>query len=471
MHAPRRFRFLATLLTGMLALGAACTTESTGPKTGPDGQIVAVDGDGDGRPDGDGSEPGWGILTPEEQVSYAEVVRKVTGMVQDSDTSGRVTRRGMNLINVMWEDTGRFQGSSVGPNISDLTLQVRYTENGQPRAALLPVIRFPNFSDRTGDIPAEKFFVRTGNQKKNGKLETVLLTDVLKDVKSFVSDPKSVKGSGNLLAKRDTHFLVSAQAVFLPVPKKGHAEFTPVLFNYQSFKGSPAVATILVTRQGTSMTVIENDGSESSPIAANGQELYFNKGGERAPFTAERRTDVVQRIEAQGGPKTEDDRSAIAKGADTLFIIQVPLKQKQIARGDGPGWGGGVALGGAMPPPQAAPAAPMATADSAESSKKSAAKEKSDVEQAVLGHGKVEGKFFEGRNLQFERDDRFPIRVTVQFYKATSNGVVEDSDLDAITRAVGNVYEHADFVGSLVMPEDDAKRPTAWQKMPNWFGL
>jgi diadenosine tetraphosphate (Ap4A) HIT family hydrolase len=305
-----------------------------------------------------GSEPGWGILTPEEQVSYAEVVRKVTGMVQDSDTSGRVTRRGMNLINVMWEDTGRFQGSSVGPNISDLTLQVRYTENGQPRAALLPVIRFPNFSDRTGDIPAEKFFVRTGNQKKNGKLETVLLTDVLKDVKSFVSDPKSVKGSGNLLAKRDTHFLVSAQAVFLPVPKKGHAEFTPVLFNYQSFKGSPAVATILVTRQGTSMTVIENDGSESSPIAANGQELYFNKGGERAPFTAERRTDVVQRIEAQGGPKTEDDRSAIAKGADTLFIIQVPLKQKQIARGDGPGWGGGVALGGAMPPPQAAPAAP-----------------------------------------------------------------------------------------------------------------
>jgi hypothetical protein len=34
---------------------------------------------------------------------------------------------------VVWEDTGRFQGSSVGPNISDLTLQVRYDDSaGQP---------------------------------------------------------------------------------------------------------------------------------------------------------------------------------------------------------------------------------------------------------------------------------------------------------------------------------------------------
>lgn len=465
MSSPRRSRFLATVLPLLLSLGAAaCTHDASTIQTGPDGQVVAVDG----NTNTDGSEPGWGILTPEEQTSYAQVVRQVTGMVADGSTSSRVTRRGMNLINVMWEDTGRFEGSSVGPNISDLTLQVRYTEEGVAKAALLPVIRFPNFSDRTGDIPSDRFFIRVGNQKKNGKMETVALADVLKDVKKYVSDASSFKGSGNLFAKRDSHFLVSAQAVFLPVPKKGHAEFTPVLFNYQSFKGSPAVMTILVTRQGSSMTVIENDGSESSPVAANGQELYFNKGGERAPFTAERRSDVVQRIDAQGGPKTEDDRSAIAKGADTLFIIQIPLKQKARLPMSGPGWGGAtgaMAESSPMPPPQQA-AAPM---DDAAPAKKS--KPKADVEQAVLGHGKVEGKFFEGRNLQFERDDRFPIRVTVQFYKATSNGVVEDADLDAITSAIGNVYEHADFVGSLVMPENDPLRPTAWNKMPNFFGL
>ena len=32
-------------------------------------------------------------------------------------------------------------------------------------------------------------------------------------------------------------------------------------------------------------------------------------------------------------------------------------------------------------------------------------------------------------NLKLERDARFPVRVTIQFYKATSNGVVSDQDL------------------------------------------
>ena len=96
--------------------------------------------------------------------------------------------------------------------------------------------------------------------------------------------------------------------------------------------------------------------------------------------------------------------------------------------------------------------------------------EKSDVEQAVLGHGKNRGPFEEGGGLRLERDDRFPIRITVQFYKATSNGVVDEKDLDGIAKSIGGVYEHADFVGSLVLPEGDPRRPTEWQRMPReWF--
>ncbi len=118
------------------------------------------------------------------------------------------------------------------------------------------------------------------------------------------------------------------------------------------------------------------------------------------------------------------------------------------------------------PPAQAAPspakkgAAPGALAK----------EEKSDVEQAVLGHGPNLGVFDEGHRLRIERDPKFPIRITVQFYKATSNGVVSDIDLDSISRSIGSVYEHADFVGSLVLPENDPRRPTAWQKVPReWF--
>lgn len=473
--SPRRpLSIRIASFTSLFALAVGCSAsppvsrpapiddQTGGPITGAGGATSDLKVAG-----GTDSEPGWGIV-PREEVSYGEVVRRVTEMVSDGQTQSAVQRRGLGLMNVMWEDTGRNQGSSVGPNISDLTLQVRYSDHGQNKAALLPVIRFPNFTDRTGDIPANRFFVRMGNQRKGGSLETVALTDVLRDIRPFLSDASSVKGSGNLLGSRDSHFLVSAQAVFLPIPKEGHAQFTPVLFNYQSRPGSPAVLTMLVTRQGTSVTVIENAGDEASPVASWGQELYFNKGGERAPFTAERKSDVTQRIEAQGGPKTEDDRSAMAKGADTLFIVQIPLKHRAPPRGEGIGLGdmggGGLSLGAtAAPPPAPTTASPMKDSAKGEKSRRS------DVEQAVLGHGKVEGPFKEGRNFRLERDDRFPIRVTVQFYKATSNGVVNEADLDRIAATIGNVYEHADFVGSLVVPEGDARRPTAWNSGPQLF--
>src|SRR5262245_49011382 len=59
----------------------------------------------------DDSEPGWGIIEPEPKATYAQVVRWVTGMVTEQDTQEQVQQRGLHLINLTWEDTGRFQGS------------------------------------------------------------------------------------------------------------------------------------------------------------------------------------------------------------------------------------------------------------------------------------------------------------------------------------------------------------------------
>jgi hypothetical protein len=406
-----------------------------------------------------GADPGasdWGILD-RARPDYAQVIGKVAGMVGDGTVQQGVARRGLALQNVNWEDTGRAMGSALGPNISDLTLQVRRRDpSGQFVSALMPVIRFPNFTDRTGDIPADRFFVRVGNERRGQELRSVPLAELLRDLKSFVSVPASIRGSGNLLAPRDSHFLVSAQAVFLPIPHDGKAEFNPVLFNYQSAPGSPAVLSILVTRQGTSVQVIENRPDESSSAVGAGQELYFNNAGQRAAFTAERKSDVEARIQAQGGPRTADDRSALQRGADVLFLIQVPLMHANQG-----------VLGG-VNPPQPPPAAPAAAAPAKKA--EAAMDKESDVEQAVLGHGPNLGPFNEGRGLRLVRDASFPIRVTVQFYKATSNGVISERDLDGIAKSIGNVYEHADYVGSLVMPEGDARRPTAWQKVPGqWF--
>jgi hypothetical protein len=442
----------------------ATTAAATDPNNDP--QPIAKDGD---KP---GDDSDWGIRDRNDSVEYARVVDKVARMASDSDLQSRVQRRGMSLVNVMWEDTGRAENSALGPNISDLTLQVRRRDENGFQASLMPVIRPPNFTDKTGDVPADKFFVRVGNHSRGGELSTVPLTDVLKNLKAFASVPDSILGDGNLLAPRDTHFLVSAQAVFLPIPKTGKANFNPVLFNYQSAPRSPAVLSILVTRQGTSVSVIENE-SDDQTAYGGGEELYFNNKGQRAGFTAERKTDVENRIAAQGGPKTEDDKSALQKGADVLFLVQVPLVHKQIGRlggldsdgaADGPG--GGMGMGKGM----AAPAKPAAPAPASAAAGGGAMRERSDVEQAVLGHGPNLGPYNEGHRIRLVRDTHFPIRVTVQFYKATSNGVVSDIDLDSINRSIGSVYEHAEFVGSLVIPEGDPRRPTAWQKMPReWF--
>ena len=75
---------------------------------------------------------------------------------------------------------------------------------------------------------------------------------------------------------------------------------------------------------------------------------------------------------------------------------------------------------------------------------------KSNVENAVIGHGDLEGRYTEIDDLAIERDPRFPVRVTVQFYKATDNGVVNAGDLQSIHAQIERVYKQSDYVGSLV---------------------
>ena len=142
-------------------------------------------------------------------------------------------RRGLDVMNVTWEDTGRAQGSSLGPEHlrSHAAGALSRTERGQVTStALMPVIRFPNFTDRTGDVAADKFFVRVGQPAEpDGACARVPLTDVLREhQEASRRGPGASSATATCSSPRDTHFLVSAQAVFLPIPKKGKAEFNPV---------------------------------------------------------------------------------------------------------------------------------------------------------------------------------------------------------------------------------------------------
>lgn len=388
---------------------------------------------------------------------YRDCISRTAGMVSDGEAQRLAQRHGLQILNVTWEDTGRFKGSAVGPNISDMTIQVQQMDPRTEKFALtcMPVIRFPNFEDKSADLSPDKFFLLVGNEKGKS-LKKVTLREFLGDLRGYLNNPKSWKGGkGSLLADRDTHVLVSAQACFLPVPKQGIAQFNPVLFNYQSYEGDPAVLTILATREGTSVTVIDNKRDGFQAGGTWGQRLFFNQNGQRASMTGQRMSDFQADPENQPivtHPKSPDAPEAAGqKGLNMVLLIQVPLKQKH------PMGGKGFAV-------------PMAaTADGMEMLKKS---ERSDVEEAVIGHGKVEGPFTEIANLDIERDEKFPVRVTVQFYKATSNGVVSEQDMSEIAAQIDRVYKQADYVGSLVT-EGLTSRPTEQNgeliQPPGWW--
>lgn len=372
--------------------------------------------------------------------SYEETVGRVASMVSDPAARELASRHGLQVLNVLWEDTGRWQGSSLGPNISDVTIEVVSGDRAARKLALMPVLRFPNFADRTADVRLDRIWLRVGNERSGAPERVVSLRELLADPGRWLSHPDSgIIRTGSLLAPRDTHALVSAQAAFLPVPRGGKATFHPVIFNYQSTAGNPAVLTILVTRQGTSLTVVDNARDTVPGRSSWGQRLFFNAGGERAPLTAERLSDV----EGRGATSNGEAAGSLGEDANLLLLVQVPLRRRE--------------------PPRRALDAPVPMSAPAEGKAAGALRYEADMEVAVLGHGELQGPFTELAGLAVERDPRFPVRVTVQFYQATSSARVSGEQMAGLARLVGKVYEKGDWVGSLVCPgPGDARRPTAW---------
>ena len=372
--------------------------------------------------------------------THAQTITRTASMVHDGGARSLAKKHGLEVLDLTWEDTGRFKGSCVGPNISDMTIQVAHGQG----VTCMPVIRYPNFSDKTADISIDDIQVRVGNERDRA-LRSLSLRDYLRDLRKHLTNGASWTGSEtSLLAPREKDVLVSAQACFLPVPSASPATFNPVLFNYQSYAGAPAVLAIVATREGTSATVIDNqrDGFKVSG-GRWGQRLFFNQHGERASFTGGRLSEFI----AAGGDETDavsgaTDAAAKA-GLSCVMLIQIPLVQPERKLR--------ASYGTMMPMMCAAPgAAPSQSLC-----------EESDVDEAVIGHGEVEGPFTEIDHLAIKRDARFPIRITVQFYKATSNGVVTAADMATIAAQIESVYKDAKAVGSLVC-EPDRGRSTEY---------
>jgi hypothetical protein len=446
-------------------------------------------------------------VSDKASIPLREIIIKVQGMASWGSTAQSLaSKHGLKVQTVTWEDCARSKGSVWGPCISDMTLQVD--------GARMPVIRNPNFTDETWDISIDKLPVVVGNHLAGGKLSSISLREYLRDLDKYTTGEVTVKGGNGLLKEggdEDTHVIVSSQCCFLPVEKTKETKFNVALYSYQSRKDDPAVLTIIATSKGTSAQIIEG----------TDQLLLFNNGGKKADFSAQRLTD--SRIER--GVAVEGEMSKEEKQDNVICIIQVPLVQKpkpkpryeafgalSMISGPPAPAGGSMSFGAVAmlksrstkkeeKPDVEAAIIKVAdrTAPACKCGKDLVEKEArfayggsvpvncdgcskrcapTDTiyhcpeEKSVYKHrdgydlcamcAMMQLQFDEAKGVELKRDARFPIRVTLQYYKSTANGVVDEPIMSAIAAQLASSKKSADFVGSLVTGSGDKSRPTDW---------
>ena len=351
-------------------------------------------------------------------------------MPYDSEARSLATSHGLTIETVSWEDNARTKNSSWGPCISDMTLAVE--------GSSMPLIKASsNFVDESWDVEIEKIPLVVGNEDGT-MLRTVTLKEYLQNFRDYLHDPSSWKGDKkSLLRDDDKHVICSAQACFLPMPKEGEAKFNVSIYNYQSHSRNPAVLAIVASANGTSAEILEGR-----------QSLFHNKNGEKASFIGKRLSD--HRRETGSELSSDAPMTSSEKQQNMLLIIQVPLKHTAPHHRMGP------------PPLMMcsrafAPSAPMAKRGSV------------DVESAIISVGESEGKHEEIHGLAIERDDRFPIRVTLQYYKATSNGAVNDEVMTQIREELQGARKWAVAISSLVTETTDRTTEHKVTSYPIWW--
>jgi hypothetical protein len=306
----------------------------------------------------------------------------------------------------------------------------------------MPAIRHPNYSDTTIDLALKDLSVMVGNQ--NGtRLHRITLKDYLDNIAYYTGNAQL----SSMYHARDASILGSGQACILPL-KDGKVSFHVSLYNYQSYSDDdPAVLVILATQQGTSCLAVKSGKTA----------IYFNDAGKAVEMLAKRLTDD----RAERGVPTQGAMTQEEKDRNVMYIFSVPLKVKEreiiltTASYGGGGWGAMAQESATMP-------------KSLARQSRSPAKSRG-YDWAVLEKGtESKGPFTGTRNLKLVRDERFPIRLTVQIYAVTDAPNPSDEVVELFANQLDRLYKLGLNKGSLVT-EPNHGRPTEHQvPSPPW---
>lgn len=386
--------------------------------------------------------PSYTIYTPTYYQSYGNS-NSITKLGYNQKNVALLKDHGLAIQTVSWEDTARTKGSVWGPNISDMTLKVGNIS--------YPMIRKPNMSDRTMDIPIEKFKVPVGNEKGE-PIRMISLKEYLENISSYVShDADKIE---SMYLDRDTSILTQTQCCVLECKDKETIEFSPAIYNYQSSRTNPRVLTIMISANGTSTTLLGHQ---------DNHKLYYNDNGVARNFSGSRVAN--EREKKTGKPQKAvqsfNELDKEEKLENCLMIIQVPLKEQQ---GYKPMLRGSLGAVGAM-----------GYESDVEfiNEYKTIGRERRRLYQegdgiqarsvgfdmAKVGNGSEQGefKFSVNRSMKLERDDRYPIRCTYQYYRLTDKVEMSQELVDNIAEELKSIEQFAIGKGSLVYSTDKTR--------------
>lgn len=76
------------------------------------------------------------------------------------------------------------------------------------------------------------------------------------------------------------------------------------------------------------------------------------------------------------------------------------------------------------------------------------------MDDAVLRAKVTKSNFKCVGNYKLERDDRYPIRCTIQFYKVTDKDDIPEKEFQEMRQKIHKIYVLGKAFGSLVIGED-----------------
>ncbi len=340
--------------------------------------------------------------------NHTDTADLVSNICNSRTTQLLLEAYGLNACQIAWEDTARTKHSCFGPNISDMTLVTKNSNR------LMPVIRKPNFSDITEDVPIEHFRL-----KYKGSI--ISLETLLKKL--------------NVYNERDSVVLTSNQCCVLPAEAKQKTQFAVQLFNYQSVNDGQAVAVILASKQGTSIQLLDS----------NKTKLFHNNKGTAHWFTAERLEDVRTRQNASTTKVKSFKEMTVEERLDnSLMVIQVPLiPQHKFTRSCNTILSDDSSDGQELL---------YTTAVSYSSSSFTRSR---GMDLGQIGLGDEVGPYTGTKGKELNRDAKFPIRCTFQYYRVTDKSDIDEKDILDIKEQLSQSSKVAVNQGSLVLGTSD----------------